>query len=417
MRTRLVVLASVLCGLTTLAAPTMAAAPSHNRGLTINVTPNSILAGEGVFIYGQLDGADIANQRIVLYHRINPQQRFSVVGTTTIDDHGFYEFTRAEGIVRTNRSWFVGGPGATHSRTVHERVAALVTLSSDKITDTTFHHVILGGSVYPAHRYQHVLLQVQEGQNGNGWRTIAHTSTGPDSRFDFNHVFRIPGDYTLRALFPGDPRNIAGASDSVTLVIQQAQIPSFTINTSEPIVPVGHPVSISGVLDRPGTTKPLANIPVTLWGHQEGTREEALATTVTGKDGSYSFTQTPVRNTVYLVSETLKRKTHSALLFEGAQDVVSASSSSSTATVGGSVTIRGTVTPDKQGHWIYLQRLGADDRWHAVEGTVVGSGSTYSFTYTFGQAGSAQLRARIFGGPENIGSASPAMSVTVSGTA
>src|SRR5947209_19629838 len=54
MRPRFAVLASLLAALTALAAPTAgSAAPKHNRGLTINVTPDPILAGDPVLIYGQ----------------------------------------------------------------------------------------------------------------------------------------------------------------------------------------------------------------------------------------------------------------------------------------------------------------------------------------------------------------------------
>ncbi len=82
------------------------------------------------------------------------------------------------------------------------------------------------------------------------------------------------------------------------------------------------------------------------------------------------------------------------------------SSSSSTSTVGGKVTFTGSVAPDKAGHVIYLQRLGADGDWHTVEVRTVAPGSTFSFGWTFGTAGTKQFRARILGGPENVGAAS-----------
>ena len=57
MRPRFAVLASVLTALAAVAVPAMAsAAPRHNRGLTINATPNPILAGEGVLIFGHVVG-------------------------------------------------------------------------------------------------------------------------------------------------------------------------------------------------------------------------------------------------------------------------------------------------------------------------------------------------------------------------
>src|SRR2546421_11706788 len=67
-RPRFAVLASVLTALAAVAVPAMAsAAPPHNRGLTINGTPNPILAGEGVFIFGR-GGGGTAGEAIPPYH-------------------------------------------------------------------------------------------------------------------------------------------------------------------------------------------------------------------------------------------------------------------------------------------------------------------------------------------------------------
>ncbi len=62
---------------------------------------------------------------------------------------------------------------------------------------------------------------------------------------------------------------------------------------------------------------------------------------------------------------------------------------------------------------IYLQKLGADGDWHTVETRVVRPSSTFSFGWTFGTAGTKQFRARITGGPANVGGASPAVTVDV----
>ena len=123
MRLRFAVRWSLLVALVMAAAPAVSgAAPVHNHGLTINATPNPIIAGEGVLIYGQLNAAPLADQTIILYHHVSGLRRgFTPIGETTTDSHGFYEFPRAEGIVETNRvrvtllyRWFpecfIGGP-------------------------------------------------------------------------------------------------------------------------------------------------------------------------------------------------------------------------------------------------------------------------------------------------------------------
>ena len=420
MRTRFAVLAVILGALTAaVVGPGVAgAAPHHNRGLTINATPNPIIAGSGVLIYGQLDGTDNANQTIYLYHRVNPRQRFSLIQVGRTNSVGFYEFTRAENVVMTNRSWFVRGPGGTHSRTIHERVAANVTLAPNASTATTGQQVLFTGSVSPNHPYQRVKLQVQNALAGNGWETIATAFTGAGSMFTIPHHFARPGDYTLRAVFPGDVRNITGASDAVTVTVQQKQNPTFTINSTPSIIQNGQSVNITGVLYQPNsTTAPEQATEVTLYGHQDNQAFQALQTVATGTDGSYSFTQMPIHNEVYRVETTLKPHRFTALLYEGVQDMLTISSSSNSTTVGGTVTLSGSVTPDHTGHVIYLQQQDAAGNWHNVESGVVGNGSMYSFKYTPGKQGTANLRARIYGGPENIGNASPTDAITVSGVA
>src|ERR1700759_1854942 len=140
MRLRITGLACALSALASAAAPSLAgAAPLRNRGLPIHAGPQHIIAGEAVLIFGQLKGPDHGNQVITLFHRINPNPGFTVIGTTRTNANGQYEFTRQEGILDTNRDWFTRGPGVTHSRTVHERVDALVSLAASSTARRTRH--------------------------------------------------------------------------------------------------------------------------------------------------------------------------------------------------------------------------------------------------------------------------------------
>ena len=245
---------------------------------------------------------------------------------------------------------------------------------------------------------------------------LATTSTTKSSTFDLSHRWLYPGGYTLRAEFPGDGRNVESASDDVTLIVQQREHPSFTITTSEPVISEGSSVTISGVLYRPGSTS-IVEPPtqVTLYGQQMGGALKAIVTTVTGSDGSYSFTETPSHNELFRAEMTLNPHRATSDLYQGVQDMVSLGASSRTAELGGTVTCSGTISPDKSGHLIYLQRLGADGYWHNALSGVVGASSAYSFSYTFGDLGDVELRARIYGGPDNIGSASSPIFVEVSG--
>ena len=164
MRLRFTVLATAVAALALAAVPGVAsAAPRHNRGLTIHAVPHSIIAGEAVLIFGQLQGPDTPTRRSGSITAINPNRCFSLIGD---DPHRLDRAVRVHpgrGLVLTNRSWFVRGPGFTHSRTVHERVAALVSLAASSPSGLTRHPIIFSGHVTPDHSGERVSASGPEG--------------------------------------------------------------------------------------------------------------------------------------------------------------------------------------------------------------------------------------------------------------
>ncbi len=416
MRLCITVLAGALTALAPAAFPSSAGAASQvNHGLSIRAVPHQIIAGESVLIYGRLSGPNHAHRTIRLYHRINPSPRFSIIGVARTDAHGLYEFTRAEGIVKSNRSWFVRGPGFTNSSIVHERVAALVSLAASSGDGLTRHAITFSGSVSPNHAGAPVVLQTDTG-NRNDWQTLRRSRIAPDSTYQIPYSWRVPGAHDVRVVFPGDARNTAGVSDPVTVVIQQSQQADFTINSLAPIVPNGSPYTIAGTLYQPGGATPEPNTSVSLFAALPGTNSyHEVTTAITDSSGNYSFAGlTSSTNKRYQARATFApARDASAVVFEGVQDVVTMSPSSKTSAVGGHVTFSGSVSPGKSGHVIYLQKFGQDGAWHTVAARTVTAASTFSFDWTFGAAGAKEFRARITGGAANVGAASPQVVVDV----
>lgn len=416
MRLRLTVLACALTALGCVLAPGSAgAAPRHNHHLTIAAVPNPIHAGKGVVIFGRLFGPDSGGQTIRLYHHLDGSGTgYSLIGHTRTTPDGYYEFDRAEGVVMTNRDWFVRGPDGAHSRTVHERVYALISIPASSTTDTA-HPVVVIGHVTPNHAFERVFLQREIG-SGDDWSTVASGLIGPGSNYLIVHRFRIPAAYDLRVVFRGDARNIRSVSDIEDVVIQQAQVKGFTIKTSAPIVGYGGSATISGVLDQPGTTTPEPGVIVQLWGRHADQPFQVLDDTKTASDGSYSFDQTGLSaNTVYYVAtmplpHTPRR--HTARLFEGVRDLVTMQASPTTGNSGQMVTFTGFVLPDKAGHLVYLQELGRDGDYHTVDVGFVRPDSTFQFTETIGSPGTDTFRARIASDEQNIGGVSGPVPVT-----
>ena len=414
MRLRFTVLASALAALACATLPSIAsAAPQHNRALTIHATPRSIIAGEPVLIYGRLEGRDSAHQIVHLWHKIQPNTKFTIIGTTRTDSQGRFQFTRAEGVVNTNRSWFVRGPAFSHSKTIGEHVAAEVTLTPNGDQGTTRHTFTFTGQVTPGHAGSRVALQVQRG-SADEWTTVKTGRVGAGSKYSIAYAWRTAGPRNVRVRFAGDKRNTAAVSDPASIVVDQTQAPYFTINSSDAIVANGSPATITGTVDRPHTSTPEAGATVSLFARVPGTRPfKVVQQTTTGTDGSYSFTVQDTTNELYQARTTAAPVQSSAQLFQGVQDAVSMSSSAATALVNGKVTFSGSVAPGKAGHFIYLQKLGRDGEWHTVQTSTVNAGSTFSFGWTFGTAGTKQFRARIIGGPVNVGGASAPVSVAV----
>jgi hypothetical protein len=419
MRLRVCVLACALTALGSLGVSGPAsAAPRHNHHLTIAVAPPTpILAGEGVLIYGRLFGPDRGGQPIRLYQRLDGTGTgFAPTGmTANTDSFGGYEFTLPPDVVITNRDWFVRGPDGANSRTVHERVEALVSPPSGPAIGDTSQPIAFTGHISPAHPLERVLLQRQNGSSDD-WSTIARGFTSLGSDYLILHRFRVRGAYTLRVVLPRDARNIRSVSDTANVVIQQAQVPDFTINTSAPIVTEQGSTTISGILDEPGTTTPEPNTVVQLRGRQPDQPFTVLGDMTTGQDGSYSFNETGLTtNTVYYVATMRlphQPRRHTARLFEGVTDVVMMQANMSSGPTDEIITFTGAVHPDKPGHVIYLQKAGKDGNFHTVEIGLVRTDSTFQFTWTLGSPGTYTFRARIPGDKENIGAVSSPVSVT-----
>jgi hypothetical protein len=293
-------------------------------------------------------------------------------------------------------------------------VAALVTFNPSTNVAVTGQQVVFTGHVTPGHAFQQVLLQQQVG-SGDEWRTLRSALLGPGSNYAVAYRWRTPGERDVRVVLPEDARNIRSTSDAVQLTIQQKQVTGFTINTSNPIQTYGQPVMISGVLTPGPAAQPAF---VQLWARPAtGGPFQFVGQNPVGPSGAYSFTVTPTVNTIYQARTTFGPHRASAGLWQGVHDVLTLTPSSSTSTVGGQVTFIGTVVPDKTGHVVYLQRLGADGDWHSVEARFVRAGSTFRFAWTFGKARTFKLRARIYSDGRNVGWASAPVTITVSGLA
>ena len=191
-------------------------------------------------------------------------------------------------------------------------------------------------------------------------------------------------------------------------------MPDFTIGSSDPIVANQTPVTISGTLLAPSGGAAEPGVSVALYTSQPGQHDwSETQTTTTGPDGSYSFTVQGSTNELYQARTTFAPVRHSAVVFQGVQDVVSITSSATAAVVGQPVTFSGNVSPGKPGDAVYLERLGKDGNWHIVESSTLDQASDYSIGWTFGTPGAKQVRVQVLGDPQNVTGVSAPVPITV----
>jgi hypothetical protein len=398
--------------------PTSAVARKHRShngrcGVSIEVVPRQIVAGEPVVIFGRLRCADqsrAAGREVRLFHHLIGQGGgFSYVQSATTDAAGFYLIAGVDGVVETNRSWYVRALSA-RSATKRIRVAAAVTLSGPsegQLLTGYPNRVTFTGTVSPADAGARVILQRQNSATGGDWRRIGRGFVTEAGTFTIVHTFVVPGDANVRVLVRSQRRNVPSASNVLGYLISQAQNPQLTIQASVDPIAFGESVTIGGKLE--GGAGQFVTL-LARGRHQHGFAR--IAQTQADGSGQYSFpAQSPINNTFYRV-----RSAHeaSAVLYEGVKDVLSAQVSASTVPAGQAVSITGTVSPDHTGHAIYLERQNAGGTdFHVIEVGLLGAGSAYSISRRLYDPGTKVLRVFVPGGPENEGAASQPFTITV----
>jgi hypothetical protein len=365
-----------------------------------SISPDPITAGEATEVSGRLTcgRASAAGQTVQLYAHTTGTAGFVPVQSTTTETSGAYKFSTAP--ENTNVSFYVRSIGAQSGRK-RLRVAAQVTLTGPpegtQIETGAPHQETFSGAVTPGTDVgARVILQRQNAVNGEEWHRIGVGQVMEGGTYSITHVFRVPGDASIRVLVRSDGLNIPSASTPLEYEISQTQNPNLEISSSADPIGYGQQVTISGTLAGATTSQTVTLLARTV--HQQGFAPVAEAST--GAGGSYTFpAQSPVNSTLYRVKGGGQK---SAVLYEGVKDVLTAEVSASTIQAGQALEFKGTVAPDHTGHVIYLERQNATGSgFHVVQVGHVLPGSTYSIVHQVYVPGTKVFRIEIPGGPDN----------------
>ena len=203
----------VVVGALALAGSSSRARAAGSRAPTIASVPNPSTASAPVVVYGRVPDSPTTGVRVVLWHRLPGQPSFSVVAQTTTNSSGRYAILLDPGVVKTNREWYVTAR-EERSRVVAQRVRARMTLSASATTAVPGAVVTLSGAVTPSHAGERVLI---EQLGAGGWRTIAKPRLDRQSTLAVRYRFAHDGLAQVRAVLPGDERNITSSSPAVAV--------------------------------------------------------------------------------------------------------------------------------------------------------------------------------------------------------
>ncbi len=196
-------------------APAAAVAGAGGRP-TIHAAPNPSTAGQAVVIFGRLRGSTAAGVPVVLWQRAAGRRRFERAAATTTTAGGRYEFVRPAGAVTTNRRWYVVVAAGRRSRTLRQRVFALITLTASQTAVAPRERLTLSGTVAPRHLRRRIMIRRLVRSR---WVTIAHPRLRRGSSFSVRRAFSRTGMVVLEAVLAGDSRNVRSRSNIVAISV------------------------------------------------------------------------------------------------------------------------------------------------------------------------------------------------------
>jgi phospholipase C len=194
-------------------SPCSPARHKHSRckdRLTIAATPNPSIERQRITISGRLLTARHRRVKVLLWRRLPGSKRFRITEAKRTNSAGRYSMT---GRVDGNRWWYVTAQGL-RSRTVHQRVHAVIALAPSETRAAPGDQVAFTGRVAPPHRGQQVML---EQLGAGGWQPVAHGNLNGSSAFSINDTFAANGTYQVRAYLKWGRHNINSYSPPVTI--------------------------------------------------------------------------------------------------------------------------------------------------------------------------------------------------------
>ena len=215
--------------------------------INVDLAPALVSAGESTEVSGRLTcrRTGSGGQPVALYAHTAGTAGYVPVQNTTTEPSGSYKLTTAA--ENANTSFYVRSDGAQSGRR-RLRVEAQVTLTGPpegtQIETGAPNQQTFSGTVTPATDIgARVILQRQNAISGEEWHRIGVGQVQAGGTYTIHHIFRVPGDASIRVLVRSDGLNVPSPSTPLDYEISQAQNPGLTISKlrrSDQLRPVGH---------------------------------------------------------------------------------------------------------------------------------------------------------------------------------
>jgi len=402
-----------------MARPQIEGQDGHGCPVTLQASSTRITAGETVTLSGALvcpasTMAETPGQQVSLYERqlgaaavpdLAPMQ------TVTAATDGSYEVTSAALYASTVLQVRFG----THHARVVVKVAPHITLtlsapaSAQSAADDTQHprkrtKTTFSGAVSPVIEGVRVALQISYSAADEHWRTVAYGRVGAGGEYSIAHAFRIPGAAAVRAVVHPRGQYVVGVSETVPYEASQPQNPQLTIDASADPLSYGQQLTISG------SAAGAPNQPVELLAFTQKGGLAKVAEGTTEADGDYTFTEEPLENTYYYVTNADQRST---TLFVDVAFALTLEAPPTTAQAGEQLTFLGTLTGAPEGQVVLLERGNAAGLgFHVVASGTVGP-TGFQITHAFDHIGANAMRIKVPDDRDHRGSSSSPFTVTV----
>lgn len=383
---------------------------------TIQASATRIMAGETVTLTGTLGcpaGTDAATRLVTIDERqAGVAHAAAVAQAITAEPDGSFTLTSSALDANTVFQVREGRRGARAIVKVAPKVTlAIVPAGASASSDTKaakHTRVMFTGTVDPVGSGGVVALQIAYAGEGEHWRTVAFGHASSEGGYSIAHTFRVPGEVSIRTVAHVGRANVIGISETLSYATSQPQNPQLTIQTSADPITAGGSVTISGI------AAGAANEPVELLARTAGGAFAVVAEAMTDAEGNYTFTQTPLQDTFYRVSNAITRST---ILLEGVTLALTTEAlPTSAAQAGQTFTFTGTVAHATAGQAVYLERGSVNGvGYHVVGVGNVNAASEYQIAYTFDRAGTALMRVKVPGDSQHEASVSAPFTVTVAG--